>query len=109
MQIRRQRDASGLEDSADLAGTAVRGVTLAVLFDGCLLETVEIAQQVGPFDGEAMALAVERQTGRVHGDERQIAKQIAGRSNKRSSGRSLMQPRHCPRWCSYSSAIPSIR
>ena len=33
------------------------GYALAVLRNGCLLETVEIAQQVGPFDGEAVALA----------------------------------------------------
>ena len=58
MQIRRQCDASGLEDAADLAGDGgAGGNALAVLGDGCLLETVEIAQQVGPFDDEAVALA----------------------------------------------------
>ena len=38
-------------------GAAWEGDALAVLRNGCLLETVEIAQQVGPFDGEAVALA----------------------------------------------------
>jgi len=58
VQIRRQGDASGLEDAADLAGDGgAGGNALAVLRNGCLLETVEIAQQVGPFDGEAVALA----------------------------------------------------
>src|SRR6516165_3835322 len=45
VQIRRQGDASGLEDAADLAGDGgAGGNALAVLRDGCLLETVEIAQ-----------------------------------------------------------------
>jgi hypothetical protein len=58
VQIRRQGDASGLEDAADLAGDGgAGGNALAVLRNGCLLETVEIAQQVGSFDGEAVARA----------------------------------------------------
>ena len=58
VQIGRQGDAGGLEDAADLAGDGgAGGYMLAVLLDGRLLETVEIAQQVGPFDGEAVAVA----------------------------------------------------
>ena len=49
-----QRDADSLEDAADLAGDGGAGSdALAVLVDGGLLQAVEIAQQVGPFDGEA--------------------------------------------------------
>ena len=49
---------AGLEDAADLASDGGAGSdALAVLLDGCLLETVEIAQQVGPFNDEAVALA----------------------------------------------------
>jgi hypothetical protein len=62
VQIRWQGDASGLEDAADLTGDGgAGGDALAVLLDGCLLETVEIAQQVGPFNDEAVALAQVRQ------------------------------------------------
>jgi hypothetical protein len=58
VQIRRQGDASDLEDAADLAGDGgAGGNALAVRRNGCLLETVEIAQQVGPFNDEAVALA----------------------------------------------------
>ena len=58
MQIGRQGDAGGLEDAADLAGHGgAGGNALAVLLNGGFLETIEIAQQVGPFDDEAVALA----------------------------------------------------
>ena len=58
VQIGRQGDAGGLEDAADLPGDGgAGGDALAVLVDGGLLETVEIAQQVGPFDDEAVAVA----------------------------------------------------
>jgi hypothetical protein len=40
--------------AADLAGNrGARGDPLAVLVDGRLLQAVEIAQQVGPLDGDA--------------------------------------------------------
>ena len=49
-----QRDAGGLEDIADLAGdVGPRGDDLAALLDGCLLEPVEIVQQLLPFGLEA--------------------------------------------------------
>ena len=55
MQIRRQGDATGLEDAADLAGDGgAGGDALAVFLDGCFLEAVKIAQQVGPFNDEAV-------------------------------------------------------
>jgi hypothetical protein len=58
VQIGRQGDAGGLEDAANLAGdSGAGGDALAVFFDRGVLETVEIAQQVGPFDDEAVALA----------------------------------------------------
>ena len=58
MEIGRQRDAGGLEDAADLAGDGgAGGNALAVLLDGCLLQAIEIAQQIGPFNDEAAALA----------------------------------------------------
>ena len=58
MQIGRQGDAGGLEDAADLAGdSGAGGDTLAVLLDGRLLEAVEVAEEVGPFDNQAVALA----------------------------------------------------
>jgi hypothetical protein len=58
VQIGRQGDAGGLKDAADLAGdSGAGGDALAVLVDGHFLEAVEIAQQVGPFDREAVALA----------------------------------------------------
>ncbi|HWX37322.1 MAG TPA: hypothetical protein VNZ53_59150, partial [Steroidobacteraceae bacterium] len=45
MQIRRQSDASGLEDAADLAGDGgASGNALAVLLNRGFLEAVEIAQ-----------------------------------------------------------------
>jgi hypothetical protein len=51
MQIRRQGDAGGLEDAADLAGHgSAGGDGFAVLLDGRLLQAVEVVQQVGPFD-----------------------------------------------------------
>lgn len=57
-QIGRQGDAGGLKDAADLAGDgSAGGDALAVFLDGGLLQAVEIAQQVGPFDDEAVALA----------------------------------------------------
>jgi hypothetical protein len=47
-----------LEHAADLARDGgAGGDALAVLLDGRLLETVEIAQQVGPFNDEIVALA----------------------------------------------------
>jgi hypothetical protein len=56
--IGRQGDAGGLEDAADLAGDGgAGGDALAVFLDHGLLEAVEIAQQVGPFDDEAVAVA----------------------------------------------------
>ena len=60
------------EDAADLASDGGAGANaLAVLRNGYLLETVEIAQQVGPFDGEAMALAQVGQLLSQHqGEER---------------------------------------
>ena len=58
MQIGRQRDAGGLEDAADLAGDGGAGRNaLAVLLDGCFLQAVEIAQQIGPFDNQAVVVA----------------------------------------------------
>lgn len=58
MQIGRQGDAGGLEDATDLAGDGGAGSdALAVLLEGRFLETVEIAQQVGPFDNETVAVA----------------------------------------------------
>ena len=51
-----QRDAGGLEDIADLAGdVGPRGDDLAALFDGCLLEPVEIAPQ---FDRSNRRIAI---------------------------------------------------
>ena len=58
MQIGRQGDAGGLEDAADLASDGgAGGDALAVFLNRGVLEAVEIAQQVGPFNGEAVALA----------------------------------------------------
>ena len=58
MQIGRQGDAGGLEDAADLAGDGGAGRNaLAVLLDGRFLQPVEIAQQIGPFDNQAVAVA----------------------------------------------------
>ena len=57
-QIGRQGDAGGLEDAADLAGDgSAAGDGLAVFLDGCLLETVEIVQQIGPFENQGVAAA----------------------------------------------------
>ena len=48
-----ERDADGLEDTTDLASDGgTGGDAFAVLFDGGLLQAVEIAQQVAPFDGD---------------------------------------------------------
>jgi hypothetical protein len=58
VQIGWQGDAGGLKDAADLADDGgAGGDALAVLLDRGLLQAVEIAQQVGPFDDEAVALA----------------------------------------------------
>ena len=58
VQIGRQGDAGGLEDGANLTDDGgAGGNALAVLLDGGFLETIEIAQQVGPFDDEAVAVA----------------------------------------------------
>jgi len=60
--VGRQRDAGGLEDAADLAGDGgAGGDALSVLVDGRLLQAVEIAEQVGPFDGDAGGAAAVRQ------------------------------------------------
>ena len=51
--VGREGDTGSLEDAADLTGDGgAGGDALAVLLDGGLLETVEIAQQIGPFDGD---------------------------------------------------------
>ncbi len=51
--VGREGDAGGLKDPADLTGNPGTGSdALAVLFDGGLLEAVEIAQQIAPFDGD---------------------------------------------------------
>ncbi len=51
--VGREGGAGGLEDPADLTGNHGTGRdALAVLFDGGLLEAVEIAQQIAPFDGD---------------------------------------------------------
>ena len=53
-----QSDAGGLEDIVDLAGdVGPRGDDLAALFDGCLLEPIEIVQQLLPFGLEAPGAA----------------------------------------------------
>ena len=50
--VRRERDADGLEDLAELAlDVGAGGGALAVLPDGGLLQAVEVADQVVPFDG----------------------------------------------------------
>ena len=78
MQIGRQGDAGGLEDATDLAGDGGAGSdALAVLLDGRFLETVEIAQQVGPFDNETVAVA---QIG-------QFLSAASGRGTSRTRGR----------------------
>ena len=51
MQIGRQGDAGGLEDTADLAGDGDAGGDALPSFSmGRLLEAVEVAQQVAPSD-----------------------------------------------------------
>jgi hypothetical protein len=72
VQVRRQGDASGLEDAADLAGDGgTGGDALAVLLNRGFLEAVEIAQQIGPFNDEAAALAQVRELLLQHqGEER---------------------------------------
>ena len=52
--VRRQGDASGLEDLPDLALNMGSGSdALAVVLDGGLLQAVEVADQVVPFDIDA--------------------------------------------------------
>lgn len=49
--VGRQGDAGGLEDASDQAlDMGARGNALAVFLDGCLLQSVEIADQVVPLD-----------------------------------------------------------
>ena len=50
--VGRQRDGVGLEDATDLTGDGGSdGDPLTVLVDGRLLQAIEIAEEVGPFDG----------------------------------------------------------
>ena len=85
MQIGRQGDAGGLEDAADLAGDGgAGGDALAVLLDGGFLEAVEIAQQVGPFDDEAVAA----------GTDRPAPSAASGRGTSRTRGRGWRHPRN---------------
>jgi hypothetical protein len=50
VQIGRQGDAGGLADAVDLAGEAVRAVMPCRPSRWCLMEVVEVAQQVAPSD-----------------------------------------------------------
>ncbi len=60
--VGRERDGDSLENLPDLAGNVgAGGDALAVLFDGGLLQAVEIADQVTPFDDDAGSAATVRQ------------------------------------------------
>src|SRR3712207_6517793 len=58
LPIGRQGEAGGLEDAADLTFDPRAGDdSLTVLLDGRLLQPIEVARQVGPFDGDTGGLA----------------------------------------------------
>jgi hypothetical protein len=57
-QVLRERYASGLEHRSDLSGDVGAGRDpLAVLFNGRLLQAVQIAQQVRPFQRQTLLCA----------------------------------------------------
>ena len=59
--VGREGDTGSLEDAADLTGDgSAGGDALAILLDGDLLETVEIAQQIAPFDSEMWSQQIGR-------------------------------------------------
>ena len=56
--MRRQGDAGRLKNPPDLAfDVGASGDPLAVLLDGSLLQPVEVADQVGPLDDDALGAA----------------------------------------------------
>jgi hypothetical protein len=77
-QVLRERYASGLEHRSDLSGDVGAGRDpLAVLFNGRLLQAVQIAQQVRPFQRQTLLCAEIGELFLVHPEDR-LAERPAG-------------------------------